>query len=64
MMMLPANPPLVSNSKMDNVFSTETSFGCATDRESSNILIQLFHYETNIYKNCNFSRLMYQTNIK
>jgi hypothetical protein len=24
-MMLPANPPLVSNSKMDNVFSTGTA---------------------------------------
>jgi hypothetical protein len=46
MMMLPANPPLVSNSKMDNVFQLElpAKFSCATDRESvcSNILIQLF----------------------
>jgi hypothetical protein len=52
-MMLPANPPLVSNSKMDNVFSTGTAsakFSCATDRESvCNISLTFFYYETLIY---------------
>jgi hypothetical protein len=46
-MMLP-NPPLVSNSKMDNVFSTGTAsakFSCATDR----YLFVIIYYTNFLY---------------